>query len=101
MSSTTTTADARPSEEKTPLMTVLKRFGKEFADDDIPGLAAEVAYHAVFAIPAIMILLVLIRANFEQTTDVAVADRLRALVDERAPAGTKPILRTRNGHAIA
>lgn len=101
MSSTTTTADARPSEEKTPLMTVLKRFGKEFADDDIPGLAAEVAYHAVFAIPAIMILLVLIGAIFEQTTDVAVADRLRELVDERAPADTKQILSDLIDNAIA
>lgn len=101
MSSTAATVNGRQAEQRPPLMAIARKFGKEFVDDDIPGRAAELAYHAIFAIPAVIILLVLIGAIFEQTTDIEVASRLQELVDERAPAETREILTSLIDNAIA
>jgi membrane protein len=74
---------------------------KEFKKDDVPGLAAEVAYHAIFAIPALILVVVLIAALVEQATTVDVVERLRTAVNDSAPQDTHDILNSLIDNAIA
>jgi membrane protein len=68
-----------------------KRFMAEFKSDDLPGMAAETAYHLVFAIPPILILLVTGAAMLNTFTDIPVVETLRSTVDQRAPADLKTV----------
>lgn len=68
-----------------------KRFMAEFKSDDLTGMAAETAYHLVFAIPPILILLVTGAAMLNTFTDIPVVENLRSTVDQRAPADLKAV----------
>ncbi len=82
-----------PEQQQPPSKVAIgKQLGKEFSEDDVTGLAAEVAYHLIFAIPPIIVLLVLIAALLENFTSIEVVNQLTELVDERAPADTQDIL---------
>ncbi len=65
---------------------------KKIREDDITGLGAEIAYNAIFAIPAFLLFLVTLAAVVNQYTGVPVNDSLQALIAERAPAETRPLL---------
>ena len=61
-------------------------------EDDITGLGAEIAYNAVFAIPAFLLFLVTLAAMVNQFTGVPLTETLLALIDQRAPANLSPLL---------
>jgi membrane protein len=64
----------------------------EFKQDRVTALAATFAYHTVFAIPALLILIVSLAALLNRATDVAVTENLREFINERAPAQTRDLL---------
>lgn len=65
---------------------------KKVREDDITGIGAEIAYNAIFAIPAFLLFLVTLAAVVNQLIGVPVADSLQAIIAERAPAGIRPLL---------
>jgi len=78
-----------------------KHFMAEFKSDDLPGMAAETAYHLVFAIPPILILLVTAAAMLNTFTDIPVVENLRSIVDQRAPADLKAVFDSSIDNAIS
>ncbi len=95
MASTTVSADApQPINWRSPadLMRVGRELYKEFSRDNVTSLAAAFAYHTVFAIPALLILMVTVAALVNLTTSVDVTGNLRDLIAERAPGSTKELL---------
>lgn len=87
--------------QKLPLKELGKRTIKEFKDDEVPELAAGVAYHAIFAIPPMIIFLITLAALFDQVTSADVAGRLSELINERAPQDTQEMLTSLVDSAIA
>ncbi len=79
---------------------LVREIVKRSLSDDIPGLAAEFAYNAIFAIPAFLIFLVALAAVANQVTGVPIADQLRHLINQAAPEGTKALLDQLVGDAI-
>ncbi|HVB65796.1 MAG TPA: YihY/virulence factor BrkB family protein [Nitrolancea sp.] len=71
---------------KIPVKALGKRFVTEFKKDDLTGMAAEIAYHLIFAIPPILILLVTGAAVLNTFTNIPVVESLRSAVDQHAPA---------------
>jgi len=69
--------------------------------DDVPGLGAEIAYHAIFAIPPMIILVVTIAAAINQFTGFDVAGKLIQTIEERAPDEIRELLITLVNNAIA
>jgi membrane protein len=74
---------------------------EEFKRDNVTTLAAAVAFSAVFAIPALILLTVLAAALVNRVTDIAVVDNLRQLIQDHAPASTKQLLNEQVDKAIA
>lgn len=66
---------------------------REFIQDDVPGLSAEVAYHAVFAIPALLVVFVSLSAVINNVLDYDLGDRMLEMIDESAPDSTRELLR--------
>ena len=80
------------TEDARSVRVVGKRFITEFQRDDLTGQAAEVAYHLIFAIPPLMILVVMAAALLNQYSHLAVVSSLHGFVDKHAPATTIPVL---------
>jgi membrane protein len=78
-----------------------KELYAEYKRDRISNLAAAVAYHTVFALPAVLILIVLAAALVDRATNVAVVENLRTLINEHAPANTKQLLNDQVDTAIS
>lgn len=98
----TADAGAREAEQERPPVTAIgKKVGKEFLDDDVPGLAAEIAYHLLFSIPAIVMLLIFLAALINDVSGVDVVSRLKEMVEDYAPADTQEILISLIDNAIA
>lgn len=93
-------APATVSGERPPVKELAKETLNEFKDDDVPGLAAEIAYHAVFAIPPMLIFLIAIAAALNNFTDIPVADNLVTVIEERAPEAVQEMLLTLVNNAI-
>lgn len=85
--------------------TAIKKLGKELygevKEDRVTTLAAAFAYHTIFAIPPLIILTVTVAALLNQVTDIRVADNLRDLIRDRAPADTRDLLNSIVDNAIA
>lgn len=79
-------------EESRGVIGTLRELVSEFQDDDVPGMAAEVAYHAIFSIPPVMIIFITLAAVLDKFGDVNLADRMRDLVNSDAPESTREIL---------
>jgi membrane protein len=73
----------------------------EVSSDDVPGLAAEVAYHAIFSIPALIVVLITLAAVIDNTANVDLADRLQQTISESAPESTQAILTALVTNAVA
>jgi len=97
----TSSDDTKQKVEKLPLKELGKRTIKEFQHDEVPELAAGVAYHAVFAIPPMIIFMVTLAALVGQVTSIDVAGQLRDLINERAPQDTQELLTSLVDSAIA
>lgn len=74
------------------VVAISKEVVKEITSDDVPGLAAEVAYYAIFSIPALFVLLISLAAVIDNTANVDVAGRMQEMIDESAPSSTQEIL---------
>lgn len=71
---------------------VAKRTFREFKDDEVTELAAGVAYHAIFAIPPLIIAIIAISALVNQVTSIDVSGRMMELIAEYAPGEIQPLL---------
>jgi len=93
----------RPRAEKpgTSIQAITKELYRKFNEDNVLSLAAAFAYRMVFAAPAMIILTITIAAVLEQITSIDVADRLRDLIRDRAPAETADLLNSIVDNAIA
>ncbi len=80
------------TEDVRSVRVVGKRFITEFQRDDLPGQAAEVAYHLIFAVPPLIILVVMAAALLNQYSHLAVVSSLHGFVDNHAPSSTIPVL---------
>lgn len=92
---------AKATFQKLPLKELGKRTFSEFKDDEVTEMAAGVAYHAIFAIPPMIIFIVTLAALVGQITSVDVAGMLRDSINERAPADTRELLTGLVDSAIA
>lgn len=93
-------ASADTSHERPPVKEIAKETFNEFKDDDVPGLAAEIAYHAVFAIPPMLIFLIALAAVINNFTNIPVADNLTTIIEDRAPEGVQEMLLTLVSNAV-
>ena len=78
-----------------------KRLYREVRDDEVTTMAAAFAYHWVFAIPSLLILVVVVAALLNRATAVPVVERLRALIGDHAPADTQAVLNRLVDNAVA
>jgi membrane protein len=62
-----------------------KEVMRQFGGDDVPGLAAEVSYHLVFALAPLLIFVISIAAILDNFTGVDVSGQLEELILEHAP----------------
>jgi membrane protein len=69
--------------------------------DDLQGLSAEIAFHWIFAIPPMLILVFSLAAAVESLTRVEVAERLQREITARAPADTASVFNRLVDHAIS
>ncbi len=76
------------------------RFYHEFKNDDVTGMAAEIAYHLIFAIPPLIILTVMVTALLNRYTGIAVVDNFHSMVNQHAPGEMKPVLNSVIDNAI-
>ncbi len=83
------------------MRTLGKNLFAEVKEDKITTLAAAFAYHTVFAIPALLILTVTIAALVNQATEIRVAEQVRDVIRDHAPANTKDLLNSIVDNAIA
>lgn len=80
---------------------VVRELKTDMQRDDVPGLGAEIAYHAIFAIPPLIILVVTIAAAVNQFTGYELANRLIDTINENAPGNTRELLINLVENAIA
>lgn len=69
--------------------------------DDVFGMSAGIAYHWIFAIPPVLIVLVMSGALLDQVTDADVVGQLRTQINDRAPADTASVLSRLVDNAVA
>ncbi|HEY7033549.1 MAG TPA: YihY/virulence factor BrkB family protein [Thermomicrobiales bacterium] len=60
--------------------------------DNVAGLAAQVAYSMVFALPALLLCLTALASLVDRYTGIPVAANLRTMIDDYAPRETVPLL---------
>lgn len=59
---------------------------RQFGLDDVPGLAAEIAYHLVFALAPLLIFIISLAAILDNYTGMDISGELEQLIVERAPS---------------
>jgi membrane protein len=95
-----TAAQAKREAGRINYKALAKETLQDIKRDDVPGLAAEIAYHAIFAIPPLIIFMVTVAALVNQTTGVPVAERLYEFINRSAPGETRQLLNTLVDKAI-
>jgi len=69
--------------------------------DNATGLAAQVAYHLMFAIPPLLVFLLTLAALVDHVTGIPVAQNLHSAITQHAPGDTKALLDNMVNHAIS
>jgi membrane protein len=92
MSSKASTRRETAATARWPAIEVGKDSVQKALRDDISGVAAEFAYRSIFAIPAFLIFIVALAAIVNQAIGVPVAEELRVMINQAAPAGTRSLL---------
>lgn len=69
-----------------------KTLFKRFSKDNVTGLASQVAYNMVFAIPPLLLLLVTLAAIVNATTGIGLTDTLHQTIASHAPGSAQPLL---------
>lgn len=82
------------------VMDIAKRVVSEFSDDDVPGMAAEIAYHAIFAIPPLLVVFITLAAVIDEFSSFNLAERLRDTINSSAPESTQEILNSLIENAV-
>jgi membrane protein len=82
-------------------MALGKEIAAQFKRDRVSLLAAAVAYNTIFALPAVILLTVMIGAVVDRTTSIDVTSHLRDLIRNHAPASTQELLNDQVDSAIA
>lgn len=98
---TGTLQEARARLAEVPGAARAKRLIEHIKTDDVFGMSAEIAYHWIFAIPPLLLLVVMSGALLDQATDVNVVGQLRSQIDDRAPADTASVLNNLVDNAVA
>ena len=62
-----------------------KEVMRQFGEDDVPGVAAEISYHLVFALAPLLIFVISIAAILDNYAGVDVSGQLEELILEHAP----------------
>lgn len=83
-----------------PKKQIAKETLNDLKGDDVPGLAAEIAYYAIFAIPPMIIFFVTLAAVVNQFTGVPVAERMTDIINQRAPTDMRAILNSLVDNAL-
>ncbi len=65
---------------------------REARSDDLTGIAAEVTYHSLFAIPALLVVFAALAALVNLVTDVPIVLHLRTIILQSAPGEAKYLL---------
>lgn len=94
-------APADATGERPAVKDIVKETMGEFKKDDVPGIAAEIAYHALFAIPPMLIFLVALAAAINNFTNIPVAENLLTIIEDSAPGDLQPLLTTLVNNAVA
>lgn len=84
--------NAKETARKLPLKELAKQIWKEFKDDEVTEMAAGVAYHAIFAIPPIIVFLITMAALVSQVTSVDIAGSLIDVINRSAPEDSQQLL---------
>ena len=63
-----------------------KEVFRQFGEDDVPGLASEIAYHFVFALAPLLIFIISLAAILDNYTGIDVSGQLQDLITENAPS---------------
>ncbi len=91
-SSSVTPGNAMLDDTENGVVPIAKELVSEITDDDVPGLAAEVAYHAIFSIPALIVVLITLAAVIDNFAEVDLADRLQTMITDNAPESLEEML---------
>jgi membrane protein len=59
---------------------------------NLTGLAAQVAYSLIFAMPSILLLIALVAHDIDQRTGFALTDEVRLLIIDALPPGVQPVV---------
>lgn len=75
---------------------------KQFGEDDVPGMAAEIAYHIVFALAPLLLFIISLAVIVDTYTGVDVAGQLQEQIQENAPsAEVRDVLDTLVQNAVS
>jgi membrane protein len=96
-----TLSQLREDFSRFPPKALAKRLWTKISEHEVTTLSTSFAYHWVFAIPPLLILVVMIAAIMNRATDVAVVENLRDLINERAPADSRKLLLDLVDNAVA
>jgi membrane protein len=94
-------ATLRDDLTRLPAGELLTAVRKRFAAEKIGVLSAAFAYHWVFAIPPLLILMVMVGALLNRVTDIQVVEELRQVINDRAPADSRDLLNRLVDNAVA
>jgi membrane protein len=95
MQETTATRSCRPPPsrlDRARFKALTKVLCREARSDDLPGVAAEVTYHGLFAIPATLIVFAALAALVNLVTDFPISDHLRTIIVRSAPGEARILL---------
>ncbi|HET9016427.1 MAG TPA: YihY/virulence factor BrkB family protein [Thermomicrobiaceae bacterium] len=89
----------RAKASRVPLGALVRDTFSQIRSDDVLGLAAEVAYYTVFALPPTIIFVVTAVGVFSHGTSLQVAGQLQAAINRGAPPDTRALIASavRNG----
>lgn len=96
-----TLSQLRAEFSRFPPKELAQKIWAKISDHEVTTLSTSFAYYWVFAIPPLLILIVMIAALINRATDVQVVENLRDLLNDRAPANTRPLLRELVDNAVA
>ncbi|HLI50506.1 MAG TPA: YihY/virulence factor BrkB family protein [Thermomicrobiaceae bacterium] len=79
----------------------IKGLVRRFSQDNTTGLASQVAYNLIFAIPPLLIFLVTLAALVDHFTGLPVAQSFQTAITQHAPSDTQPLLKSLVSYAIS
>lgn len=100
MSDNDTDPQITESTRKLSAAETAKEVMAQFSADDVPGLAAEIAYHLTFALAPLLIFVISMAAILDQFTGIDVTGQLQDLITEHAPGEAQDVLDTLVTNAV-